>query len=52
MGLHTACGIPSSEGVNSLRLEEEMPPALTTQGGGMDPVDGQLLANLPDFGVE
>lgn len=29
-----------------------MPPALTTQGGGMDPVNGQLLANLPDLGVE
>lgn len=38
--------------VNSLRLEAEVPPALTAQRGGMDPVDGQLLANLPDLGVK
>ena len=44
--------MPSSESVNSLHLEAEMPPALTAQGGGMDPVDGQLLANLPDLGVK
>lgn len=29
-----------------------MPPALTSHGGGMDPVDGHLLANLPDLGVK
>lgn len=45
-------GMPSSESVNSLHLEAEVPPALTAQGGGMNPVDGQLLANLPDLGVE
>ena len=39
-------------GVNSLRLQAEVPPALTAQRGGMDPVDGQLLANLPDLGVK
>lgn len=44
--------MPSSESVNSLHLEAEMPPALTAQGGGIDPVDGQLLANLPDLGVK
>lgn len=44
--------MPSSESVNSLHLEAEMPPALTAQGGRMDPVDGQLLANLPDLGVK
>lgn len=44
--------MPSSESVNSLHLEAEMTPALTAQGGGMDPVDGQFLANLPDLGVE
>jgi len=42
----------SSESVNSVHLEAELPPALTGQGGGMDPVDGQLLANLPDLGVK
>lgn len=45
-------GMPSSASVNSLRLEAEMPPALTAQRRGMDPVDGQLLANLPDLGVK
>lgn len=44
--------MPSSQSVNSLDLEAELPPALTGQGGGMNPVDGQLLANLPDLGVK
>lgn len=44
--------MPSNESVNSLHLEAEVPPALTTQRGGMYPVNGQLLANLPDLGVK
>lgn len=27
-------------------------PALTAQRDGMNPVDGQLLANLPDLGIK
>lgn len=45
-------GMPSGESVNSLRLEAAVPPALTAQRGGMNPMDGQLLANLPDLRVK
>lgn len=45
-------GLPCSKRVNSLHLEAEAPPALTGEEGWMNPVDGQLLANLPDLGVK